>query len=987
MKEISKSIESQLSEIATKNNVELSFVQDQFKKGFEIEKEHSATFKEAGLEGENLLHAISNIVIDHLEEDVNSYDKEYKDKLSLESEYNSKSVDELVQIKKQLYSNIDIESPMSEHEKLLDKIIANKFSDINEKIRIKRENNSNDKQQLSKTETKPETCPNQKFIQEYLDWYKGKESDINIYFTLPQVYNNDCNADEANDVVLDLFEKINQNIDAKPYLTYLCELADKHNVNIHLEPKPRYKYFLSDVEKRKKISKEYLINYYKSFGFEVVDENKMIRKVNNKNKTIYEISKPEHAKEYGIEAKKPLYLKRLWVDEGCRNKGEGTKLLNEIEQYAKNNDCDIVFGHIPQKSEFTKNKESYLDNVTCIKQWLSERGYAVNDNTNDFHKVLNTKNETIELLSQVYQNYPNLHKGYGFITNEFILLTYNTNPNNNSNYKETINVELIKKELLKHNEKWANDFIEAYLDNDFTKPSEQVVNDFIKDTPNVPIFVANQNEIIAKINVKNEPMENEIIEQPIEALEPVELPIIEETKEYYEQNLINAVDKYILTKDKTDLKRLDIATSEYFDNEVRADFSKLKTLYEICMKADTKKAIPNFHLAYEDDKFFENLNTNLWHLIPDEFKKVSKVKKVAYLLAPKNEGLKKITASFVSHDSLMRPIMNSLHFNEKGVVATDGHKMIFVKGTPETQGEYCLHTDCFKNFITKSDGHIESNKDFKYPNWQSIIPNSYRLITITINPDSIKSYLKAVDKAKIINEVSGLTIFRYTDSSNEQQFIGFKNHFLTDCIEAMQTMGHNELDFCLSDPSRAIIIVPKGNKELINYEGTDFCLLMPMMISTDYNKMHPSNKGTIYFDLNTEEVITVGIENDVVELNPLVVKEKEIETKQQKLDNLTQKLQIELAEIEEQKAKAEAEKQAQIEAEQQAELEAQRIEQERLAEIEQQEKAEAETSTKKQDLHDRVELLQEMLSETKNKEKKEAFQDRIDLLMEMINEI
>ncbi len=49
-----------------------------------------------------------------------------------------KSVEELVSLKKKLYPNPDIESPMTTEEKLLDKVIAKKYSDINEQIRTKR---------------------------------------------------------------------------------------------------------------------------------------------------------------------------------------------------------------------------------------------------------------------------------------------------------------------------------------------------------------------------------------------------------------------------------------------------------------------------------------------------------------------------------------------------------------------------------------------------------------------------------------------------------------------------------------------------------------------------------------------------------------------------------------------------------------------------------------------------------------------------------
>ena len=61
------------------------------------------------------------------------------DKLKeLEKSYRGKSVDELVALKKELYPNQDIETPMSPEEKLLNSVIADKFSDLNRAIGEKR---------------------------------------------------------------------------------------------------------------------------------------------------------------------------------------------------------------------------------------------------------------------------------------------------------------------------------------------------------------------------------------------------------------------------------------------------------------------------------------------------------------------------------------------------------------------------------------------------------------------------------------------------------------------------------------------------------------------------------------------------------------------------------------------------------------------------------------------------------------------------------
>jgi hypothetical protein len=58
---------------------------------------------------------------------------------ALEKEYNAKSVDELVALKKELYPNPDIESAMSPKEKLLNEVTAKKFSDKNAEIKARRD--------------------------------------------------------------------------------------------------------------------------------------------------------------------------------------------------------------------------------------------------------------------------------------------------------------------------------------------------------------------------------------------------------------------------------------------------------------------------------------------------------------------------------------------------------------------------------------------------------------------------------------------------------------------------------------------------------------------------------------------------------------------------------------------------------------------------------------------------------------------------------
>ena len=103
-------------------------------------------------------------------------------------------------------------------------------------------------------------------------------------------------------------------------------------------------------------------------------------------------STTEHAKEYGLKSTKPIFFKHLLIDREKRNRGNGKALLKMVEEYAEKNNCDLIFGHIPNDAEITKdNRTGYFTEFTdidLIKHWLFRNGYSVNRENNDFHKVL-----------------------------------------------------------------------------------------------------------------------------------------------------------------------------------------------------------------------------------------------------------------------------------------------------------------------------------------------------------------------------------------------------------------------------------------------------------------------------------------------------------------------------------------------------------------------------------------------------------------------
>jgi hypothetical protein len=60
-----------------------------------------------------------------------------------------------------------------------------------------------------------------------------------------------------------------------------------------------------------------------------------------------------------------------------------------IQEYAEKNNFDLIFGHIPNDAEFTKDERvCFFSYIEMIKNMLFINGYAINSENNDFHKVL-----------------------------------------------------------------------------------------------------------------------------------------------------------------------------------------------------------------------------------------------------------------------------------------------------------------------------------------------------------------------------------------------------------------------------------------------------------------------------------------------------------------------------------------------------------------------------------------------------------------------
>ncbi len=281
-----------------------------------------------------------------------------------------------------------------------------------------------------------------------------------------------------------------------------------------------------------------------------------------------------------------------------------------------------------------------------------------------------------------------------------------------------------------------------------------------------------------------------------------------------------------------------------------------------------------------NNKFKENLTVNLWTLIPGEFKEHKMPKKVVYNPTPDDKGLHSIMKDFIGHDDL-RPHFNGVLFDRNGIVATDANKLLFIHHPSDREKEiHCITNDCFKK--------EEQVTGATYPVYERVIPNNTDVVSIHI--ESLITYLKTAIAIKYFNAAMSNVFIVFNDLTD----MVFNAHFLLSGAEAMCKLGYDQVDIGFSRPNRAVTLCKKGELKNVSLLKTDFALIMPIMSSLD--------PGYMYFNAESECVATKGIADKSC-LNPIHIEREKNEV-------ILKKANEALAQVHEEKAKHETQRQA-----------------------------------------------------------------------------
>jgi hypothetical protein len=230
-----------------------------------------------------------------------------------------------------------------------------------------------------------------------------------------------------------------------------------------------------------------------------------------------------------------------------------------------------------------------------------------------------------------------------------------------------------------------------------------------------------------------------------------------------------------------------------------------------------------------------------WNNVPVRWRNIKAVRPVTFSINPYDKGLLSIVDVFTGDDDL-RPIMSAIHFEDKGLVCTDAHKLLHLHyNHSDFKGNYpsLNSAKAFGKETSKAEQEKQL-KEGKFPNWEAVIPRDSEF---TYEIDTMKLYQYCKVALNYSNKYTHQVSFKY-DKSNK---IGFNGQFMIESLEAMMKIQKcPKVYIHITSPSRASVL--SFTKSYTPTTST-YCLLMPVMAN---NYEDPDKPNQIYgaFDID-----------------------------------------------------------------------------------------------------------------------------------------
>ncbi len=302
------------------------------------------------------------------------------------------------------------------------------------------------------------------------------------------------------------------------------------------------------------------------------------------------------------------------------------------------------------------------------------------------------------------------------------------------------------------------------------------------------------------------------------------------------------------------------------------------------LKADPSLGFDHgLYFILSDERFRKALTTSVWDLIPDEFKKTKKVRRVKWSPHPDDKGLQRLVAPFAGKEWFDHPL-NGVYFDDKGVTVSNKVQLLFLN-TPagkDIRGIYCMTRPCWKAIkidrkegigLTKKErAYAEKFRRLDFPDTSIAIQHK---ITAVASPplEGLHTFLLAHIRSGLARKAQPLRFLM------KGALFGIDPELFSECLEALMKLGHKAVDIGFSAADKPIIITPKGNIKKVKKLETDFAVVMPMHFN---DRSENLEHGQLYYDLDKGTPLTKGIDDQE---NPEKPEKKNKKKKAQKNGN------------------------------------------------------------------------------------------------------
>lgn len=256
-----------------------------------------------------------------------------------------------------------------------------------------------------------------------------------------------------------------------------------------------------------------------------------------------------------------------------------------------------------------------------------------------------------------------------------------------------------------------------------------------------------------------------------------------------------------------------------------------------------------------------NLNKpTSWEQLPQSWKVVKKLPAIAIDNTPYDKNLQRLIESFLSSD-ILRPVMQGAFFDEKGITATDAHKLIHLPyPNNEFSGVYRMSSK-----IKIDEGSLKGDKiDGKYPNYEAVIPDSYQTFRISVL--KLKTFVSAIFSGNFTNKVTHQVVFAgpKNDEGNAIPY-GYNGEFLIKILNACLLLGKEYVYFGISAPNKALIVAftEQAAANAKDYIGKEtLFLLMPVHVYDENSTANQMPFGAVDLDWEKEFKIAYDLTTD-----------------------------------------------------------------------------------------------------------------------------